>query len=1419
MKKKLNDIPWQLICYQQILNKQKLTSNAITSKRLSRHYNRQEVYVPLGLLERKLVKRYQTKEPVKITQENPGIVSSVAQHIIQLFAKPFFKTNQSTASSKNQEASQSENPLNFSHSTHEETIVEINQVHEYSNNEFLEQVLRRSLSPKSQGKRLAVIGEPGSGKTTLLQQMALWVAQEIENSISIWISLADLQGQDLESYLFNTWLRSVFRRIPLPNIDYIAMENSFKALLTSCNVFVFLDGVDEMSYSQGLANPLREIGSQIEQAGCLVHTRIILSCRLNLWDNEFYTLHDFDVFKTLTFSYPDQVELFIHRYFLPYDASADQQQGSSLCSQLRQQSNHRVQELVRNPLCLTLLCWNWFHQDGKNHLPDTKAGLYSQFVESLYRWESDGKKYKLSVTAQQLKQLTKKIGLLARYCWENESTRFRFPEDLLARYLGDASDEHSFFNLVLSLGWINKIGEDANNERKFVYAFFHPSFTEYFAALSINDRRFFLNHIPWNPTHRRASYRIFDEQWREVYLLWLGRDELSLRMRLRLISALINFRDGWQGFYQYKAFFLAALGYNELTYSNDYNRIIRQIIQWSLFDNTHLSFRDGKEEVAYLSTSSTEALRSYGISDIFLDGFDDIWENPLRWKDRQTIARYCQKVLQELEIHLSDKDKTRVIGNIEQDFKISNTGIRNDLGRQHFFKNERFNELNSIRKDLFTRPGQLPENMQKNINWFYHRRNIDSPIDDHDDHENISKIVPKLVLFLKAKTLGSIQFKNSTLILNWKRYVEFLIQLAMDNVFVAFYLADVFLTFSGIEKQEKDKINPKLEVILECFKEIMPIDYKVEILLRVLKYSYEWIHDDKFDRYSCWIGNDIHEAIPEESVFKYKCLDVNRSLDCKLDLSRLELLTNEISETLQADKVNLRENECIYSLWLNIINLLSQDIITDTTGELKNLHFIHEIQFCGRFLLRNSAQADIIIFSLFKDIVSPDNIDGMLGSLPIDNLPEFTIDYLKGHLVNNILNKSLSNYYLLFNCAPKIPCYFLLNSFSSVQSKALLMLQRSYTYLKRDLHFKWDVAKKRTEKFILNFLLRLFPLYFAWNSSEFINLLVNLLIIILTWPFISAASIFFAILLKTRASHNKIQTERRYYHLIRSKWHTFDARSRKTLILIMERMADSASRESQALNNRGIGIIAFCIFFTALLIPPISQFANRLTVVSIELIVHLCSELIKSPEIYLLYLRQYNLSNLNFGWLQQLGVNTVVLILVILILQPDKDLGQEIVAKIRRTRLNSFRGQGFGHLIKKLIYFFSISDSTGQRDLAQSLNYIENQEIWNTLSDDHQFGAVFSLIGNREYKSSTPLPDRNVIVDTITLSKKVKEIATRTFLISLSLLFIFDVLHALSLDVVLGALMLLKDLRFIIAYIFILSFFLLVFSEIACELL
>ncbi|WP_375510534.1 NACHT domain-containing protein, partial [uncultured Nostoc sp.] len=431
----------------------------------------------------------------------------------------------------------------------------------FEHDAFLEEVLKQKNTPKSQGKRIAIIGEPGAGKTTLLQQIAEWVSREIHQSIVIWVSLADLREKELKSYLFETWLTQVAEKIGKAEATE-QLENDFVALFNQNNVWLLLDGLDEMSAS----NPLTEIARQFREVGLISQARIVLTCRVNLWDGSINALDNFDIYRSLDFSYPQQ-EKFIDKWF-----TAIPETGKQLCTALKESGKERIQDLVKNPLRLTLLCLNWQAGDGK--LPDTQAGLYQQFVDDFYNW----KKEEFVTDSDQRQQLNVELGKLAKEAIDKEVTRFRLRQDFVSQFLGDADNENSLLKLALNRGWLNRVGIDTN--RKPVYAFFHASFQEYFAAKAIDDWHFFLNHVPKNPD--QGTYRIFEPQWKQTILLWLGREENLNQQKQQFIDALVNFKDGCQKFYEYRAYFLAAAGITEFRDYLKADEIVRQIAEWTI---------------------------------------------------------------------------------------------------------------------------------------------------------------------------------------------------------------------------------------------------------------------------------------------------------------------------------------------------------------------------------------------------------------------------------------------------------------------------------------------------------------------------------------------------------------------------------------------------------------------------------------------------------------------------------------------------------------------------------------------------------------------------------------------------------------------------------------------------------------------
>jgi predicted NACHT family NTPase len=364
------EIDWQQVS-RSLLNEQiqRLTTNPLTHAE-GIAYRTEQVYVPLGLVERKKVAR------------------------------------------RGEDVSPEQGSLLY-----EETEI----TRKFEHEDFLEQVLQGGQSPRSGGRRIAVIGEPGAGKTTLLQQMARWVAENIEGAIVVWVSLADLQGRLVEDYLLEQWLLSAVQQQGRAEVSML-VKDAFVAQVNVGRVWLLMDGVDEMPVVAG--SPLGEMERQVRLGGLLGQARMVLTCRLNLWDGDRHALDTFDVYRTLEFAYPRQVEQFVGQWFraLP---EAQLGQAEKLCGALRQPGKERLRDLVKNPLRLTLLCFNWYLGEGT--LPETKAGLYEQFVADFYEW----KRERFPTTAEHRGRLNAALGKLAREAIDKEETRFRLRHDFV----------------------------------------------------------------------------------------------------------------------------------------------------------------------------------------------------------------------------------------------------------------------------------------------------------------------------------------------------------------------------------------------------------------------------------------------------------------------------------------------------------------------------------------------------------------------------------------------------------------------------------------------------------------------------------------------------------------------------------------------------------------------------------------------------------------------------------------------------------------------------------------------------------------------------------------------------------------------------------------------------------------------------
>ncbi|MFK0735204.1 MAG: NACHT domain-containing protein, partial [Gloeotrichia echinulata HAB0833] len=466
-----NGINWRQICTAMLESQQ-------AAARLRRQATEQgfelNVYVPLGLVERKQQQRRQQDE-----QRERENVYELTQEVI---------------------------------------------VKTYEHDAFLNEVIGQQ--PTGNNKHIAIIGEPGAGKTTLLSTIATYIKSQTQD-LFICISLANLQGRTIKEYLLKQWLPDVMELVKSDFIVTPEIEPQLIECFGKLRVWLLLDGVDEMGENSPV-QALAKINQQLTES--LRQAQVVLTCRLNVWDAQVKnTLSGFDTYKTQEFK-PEQIYDFIQQWFTCAD---DSQKGETLQAKLKEARHENIRKLVTNPLRLALLCQT-FDLDNQGELPETKAALYERFTRYFYDWKSELFP-DLSDSDDLKDELHSALSKLA-FAGINSSSRFRLRRRLARHEMGE-----KLFKLACDVGWLNLVDRLAKTDEE-VYAFYHPNFQEYFAALAVKDWHEFINHIPDHP--KQGTYRIFAPQWKEVILLWLGREDVRNEEKEAFIQALVEFNDG-----------------------------------------------------------------------------------------------------------------------------------------------------------------------------------------------------------------------------------------------------------------------------------------------------------------------------------------------------------------------------------------------------------------------------------------------------------------------------------------------------------------------------------------------------------------------------------------------------------------------------------------------------------------------------------------------------------------------------------------------------------------------------------------------------------------------------------------------------------------------------------------------------------
>jgi hypothetical protein len=413
--------------------------------------------------------------------------------------------------------------------------------------------------------------------------------------LPVWISVASWResGKSLTDYILEVCLPDIVQAPAAAESE----RDALLAVFAEGQGWVLLDGVDESDDEP--AQVLAAIRDQLRS--WITPARVVLTCRVSVWDAGKNALEAFDPYRCLEFAYGegqafDQVGQFIAGWF-----RADPALGARLRAELDHPGRDRIKDQSRNPLRLTLLCMIWQQRSG-GALPETLAALYDQYRDAFYEWKQE----LCPTTSQERKELDQALSRLAFRELEGAGARFRIRHRQVVAELGGPGER--LFDMALRVGWLVPGGVASEVVREKVYSFFHPTFQEYFAARAITGPQMFLDHDPDDPA--KGCYRAFEARWREVMLIWFGRDDVSDADKDSLLKALTEFDDTYGGYYVYRGLFIASAGVSQFVRATDGDRIVAEVLRLAV---GQLIVEEGKRSWTrgphHLAESAREAIR------------------------------------------------------------------------------------------------------------------------------------------------------------------------------------------------------------------------------------------------------------------------------------------------------------------------------------------------------------------------------------------------------------------------------------------------------------------------------------------------------------------------------------------------------------------------------------------------------------------------------------------------------------------------------------------------------------------------------------------------------------------------------------------------------------------------------------------
>jgi predicted NACHT family NTPase len=345
--------------------------------------------------------------------------------------------------------------------------------------------------------KLMVLGKPGAGKTTFLKYLAMQCIEEQfqANRVPLFITLKDFAEAPKQ-----------------PNVlEYIAQQllgcgvtdASTKAeqLLRQSRALVLLDGLDEVREedTKRVLRQMREVSEQF-------HTnQFVITCRIAAKD---YTFERFTEVEMADFDLK-QIAIFAQNWF----RLSDPVKADRFIQKLKE--NKPIQELVTNPLLLTLLCLVFGETAD---FPANRSELYKEGLDVLLKkWDAKRniERYQVykNLSLQRKEDLLSQIALITF-----EQKDYFFKQKIVEAYIADFirnlrdADPNPDVLRLDSEAVLKSIEAQHGllvERAKGIYSFSHLTFQEYFTARGIVA----------NYTYKSLVEHVTEKRWKEVFLL------------------------------------------------------------------------------------------------------------------------------------------------------------------------------------------------------------------------------------------------------------------------------------------------------------------------------------------------------------------------------------------------------------------------------------------------------------------------------------------------------------------------------------------------------------------------------------------------------------------------------------------------------------------------------------------------------------------------------------------------------------------------------------------------------------------------------------------------------------------------------------------------------------------------------------